>query len=57
MVLCTTKCWIRNRMSYEYSTAHQVLRRLPTKLAEWISTNLSDELWIPDKNKDKWNSS
>ena len=41
-------------MSYEYRTAHQVLRWLPTKLAKWISANLSDELLIPDKNEDKW---
>ncbi len=35
-------------MSYEFRTAHPVLRRLPTKLAEWISANLSDELCIPE---------
>ncbi len=27
------------RMSYDLRTAHQVLRWLPTKLAEWICTN------------------
>ncbi len=41
-------------MSYEFRTAHPVLRWLPTKLAEWISANLSDELSIPVKNEDKW---
>ena len=41
-------------ISYEYRTAHPVLRWLPTKLAEWISVNLSDELRIPDKNEDQW---
>ena len=41
-------------MSYEFRTAHPVLRWLPTKLAEWIGANLSDELRIPDKNEDKW---
>jgi hypothetical protein len=43
-------------MSYEYRTAHPVLRWLPTKLAEWIGANLSDELRIPDKNEDKWSA-
>ncbi len=41
-------------MSYEFRTAHQVLQWLPTKLAEWIGANLSDELCIPDKIEDKW---
>ena len=45
-------------MSYEFLTAHTVLRwpRLPTRLAEWImiGANLSEELLIPDKIKDKW---
>ncbi len=41
-------------MSYEFSTAHPVLRWLPTKLAELISANLSDELRISDKNEDQW---
>ena len=41
-------------MSYEFRTAHPVLRWLPTKLAEWIGANLSEELLIPDKNEDKW---
>ncbi len=41
-------------MSYEFCTAHLVLCWLPTKLAEWIGTNLSDELRSPDKNVDKW---
>ncbi len=41
-------------MPYKLHTEHQVLGWLPTKLAEWIGANLSDELQIPDKNKDKW---
>jgi hypothetical protein len=41
-------------MSYEYRTTHPVLRWLPTKLAEWIGANLSEELLIPDKIEDKW---
>ncbi len=41
-------------MSYEFRTAHPVLRWLPPKLAEWIGANLSEELLIPDKNEDKW---
>ena len=30
------------------------MRWLPTKLAEWIGENLSEELRIPPKNEDKW---
>ena len=41
-------------LSYEYRTAHPVLRWLPTKLAEWIGANLSAELLILDKQGDKW---
>jgi hypothetical protein len=41
-------------ISYEYRTTHPVLRWLPTKLAEWIGANLSEELLIPDKIEDKW---
>ena len=41
-------------MTYEYRTAHPVLRWLPTKLAEWIGANHSDDLQIPDKAEDKW---
>jgi hypothetical protein len=37
-------------MSYEFCTACPVLRWLLRKLVEWIGANLSDELWIPDKN-------
>jgi hypothetical protein len=43
-------------MLYEYRTAHPVLRWLPTKLAEWIGANLSEELLIPDKIEDKWSA-
>ena len=32
-----------------YLKAHLVLRLLPTKLAEWIGSNLGDELNIPAK--------
>ncbi len=41
-------------MSYEFRTAHPVLRWLPTKLAEWIGANLSEELPIADKIEDRW---
>ena len=41
-------------ISYEYRKAHPVLWWLPTKLAEWIGENLSEELRIPPKNEDKW---
>jgi hypothetical protein len=41
-------------ITYAYSTAHQVLRWLPTKLAEWISANMGDELSIPLKQRDLW---
>ncbi len=41
-------------MSYEFHTAHPVLRWLPTKLAKWIGANLSDELRIPDMIDDRW---
>ncbi len=52
MVLCTTKCWILSQLGVPHCTP--VLRWLPTKLAEWIGANLSDELRILDKNKNKW---
>ena len=35
-----------------YSTAHPVSRWLPTKLAEWIGSNLAEELKIPKKQGD-----
>ncbi len=41
-------------MSYEFRTVHLVLRWLPTKLAEWISANLSEETLTPNKVEDKW---
>ena len=41
-------------ISYEYRKAHPVLCWLPTKLAEWIGENLSEELRIPPKNEAKW---
>ena len=40
-------------MSYKFHTAHPVLRWLPTKPAEWIGANFSDELRIPVKSEDK----
>ena len=40
---------ISDYITYAYSTAHPVLRWLPTKLAEWIGSNLGDELGIPQK--------
>ncbi len=45
---------VRVWMSYEYRTTHPVLRWLPTKPAEWIGANFSEELLIPDKIEDKW---
>ena len=41
-------------MTYEYRTAHPILRWLPTNLAEWNGANLTDDLQIPDKMEDKW---
>ena len=41
-------------VTYPYSTAHPVLRWLPTKLAEWIGSNLAEELKIPEKQGDLW---
>ena len=40
--------------TYAYSTSHQVLRWLPTKLDEWIGANLCEELNIPDKEGPLW---
>jgi hypothetical protein len=40
--------------TYPYSTAHPVLRWLPTKLVEWIRSNLAEELKIPEKQGDLW---
>ena len=41
-------------ITYAYRTSHQVLRWLPTKLAEWIGANLCEELNIPDKQGPLW---
>ena len=41
-------------VTYPYRTAHPVLRWLPTKLAEWIGSNLGEELKIPEKQGDLW---
>ena len=41
-------------LTYLYSTAHPILRWLPSKLAEWLSENLAEELAIPAKRGDKW---
>jgi hypothetical protein len=41
-------------LTYEYRTAHPVLRWLPTKLAEWIGANLCEELNILDKQGPLW---
>ena len=41
-------------VTYPYRTAHPVLRWLPTKLAEWIGSNLAEELKIPEKQGDLW---
>jgi len=38
------KVWLE----YAYRKHHPVLQWLPTKLAEWISENLQDDLGFPD---------
>jgi hypothetical protein len=42
------------RLTYAYRTSHQVLRWLPTKLAEWIGANLCGELNVLDKQGPLW---
>ncbi len=44
----------QNYVTYTYCTAHYVLWWLPTKLAEWIGSNLGDDLNIPAKQGDLW---
>ena len=44
-------------VAYAYRTAHPVLRWLPTKLAEWIGSNLCEELGIPPKRGSLWTAS
>ena len=41
-------------VTYPYRNAHPILRWLPSKLAEWLSENLPEELAIPAKRGDKW---
>ncbi len=41
-------------VTYPNRTAHPVLRWLPTKLAEWIRSNLAEELKIPEKQGELW---
>ena len=41
-------------LTYPYSTAHPILRWLPSKLAVWVEENLGQELVIPAKHGDKW---
>ena len=41
-------------VSYQYRTAHPILRWLPSKLAEWLGENMRDELAIPEKQGDKY---
>jgi hypothetical protein len=41
-------------LTYVYRTSHQVLRWLPTKLAERIGANLCEELNIPEKEGPMW---
>jgi hypothetical protein len=45
-----------DKIQYEFSRAHPVLRYLPSKLAEYIGENFKDELSIPDsyKNRGQW---
>ena len=41
--------------TYQYRTAHPILRWLPTKLAEWIGDNYGPDLGIaPKGNADGW---
>ena len=40
--------------TYPYSTAHTFLRWFPTKLAEWIGSNMAEELQIPEKQGELW---
>ena len=44
-------------IAYAYSTAHPVLRWLPTKLEEWVESNLCYELEIPPKQDSLWTAS
>jgi hypothetical protein len=47
--------WILERsISRSHTVHHQVLRWLPTKLAEWIGANLCEVLNIPDKQGPLW---
>ena len=41
-------------VTYPYRNAHPILRWLPSKLAEWLSENLAEELAIPAKRGDRW---
>ena len=41
-------------VTYQYRTAHPILRWLPTKLAEWLAENMSAELVIPAKTAAQW---
>ena len=41
-------------ITYAYRTSHPVLRWLPTKLAEWIGSNLCDQLDILPKQGPLW---
>ena len=41
-------------VSYEYRTAHPILRWLPSKLAQWLGENMEHELAIPAKQGDKY---
>jgi hypothetical protein len=36
-------------VTYTFSTAHPILRWLPSKLAEWLVENMLEELAIPEK--------
>jgi hypothetical protein len=44
-------------VAYAYCTAHPVLQWLPTKLAEWIGSNLCDDLGIHPKQGSLWTAS
>ena len=44
-------------VAYAFSTANPVLQWLPTKLAEWIGSNLCYELGIPPKRGSLWTAS
>ncbi len=49
LTMSDTQASLPKWLEYIYRKAHQALRWLPTKLAEWIGEDLQDELGFPDK--------